>query len=68
MYVAISKEDGSVMSGAKGQHAFGDKRSLASSIGQSYTYTARRLSCKPKDLYDIYEVDADDVRNVGRKI
>lgn len=53
MYVAICKETGRIMSGAKGQHAFGDPSTLAKSIGQAYSYTAQKSGIKPKDMYYI---------------
>lgn len=59
IYVAISKKTGGVMSGAKGQYAFGDKGSLGRSVGQNYAYEARKQGIKPKDMYDIHEIDVD---------
>jgi hypothetical protein len=59
IYVAISKESGNVLSGMKGQHAYGDINSLKKSMGQSLSYTAKRNGVKPMDLYSIHEVDLD---------
>lgn len=61
IYVAIHKTKQTTMSGAKGQYAFGDIKSLKGSIGQSYRYEAERTrgGVSPKDLYDIYKVNLD---------
>lgn len=69
IYIAISKETGDVMSGAKGQYAFGDKATLGRSIGQAYGYTAQKKGfSSTKELYDVFEVDVMDAINCGRKL
>lgn len=59
IYVALRKSNGAIMSGAKGQYSFKDKGALRSSVGQSYSYEAEKAGVKPKDLYNIYEVNLD---------
>lgn len=55
IYVAISKKTGNVVSGIKGQHAFGDKASLGRSMGQVFGKNS-------KARYDILEIDVDKVK------
>ena len=50
IYVAIHKDTGRVLSGAKFQTAMTDKTSLARSIGQTGV---------KRDKYDIYKVNLD---------
>lgn len=63
IYVAINKETGAVMSGAKEQYAFGNTNTLRRSLGQAYGYSAMKEGKKPLDLYDIHEIDLDKVLN-----
>jgi hypothetical protein len=59
VYIAMNKETGKVMTGARGQVAFGDAGSLRKSIGADWTVQrdARFKGCKPKDLYDVLEYE-----------
>lgn len=59
IYVAISKETGSIMSGQNGQYAFGDETTLAKSVGYAYGYTAKKKGVKAKELYYIKEIHVD---------
>lgn len=61
IYVAISK-NGNVMSGAKGQYAFGDKGTLRKSVNYHYKWEANRDGKHPSELYDILEIDVDKVK------
>ena len=55
--VAISKETGEVLSGARGQYAYGDISRLRKSMGQELSYAAKLEGVRPKDLYSIHEID-----------
>lgn len=57
LFVAISKKDGGVITGAKGQYAFGSDEQLRRSLGQSLSYTAQRQGVRPQDLYEIHAFD-----------
>lgn len=65
IYVAVNKETGKVMGGAKGQHAFGSAAGLSRSIGQAYSYTAHKEGVKPKDLYNVVAIDVTKVIESG---
>lgn len=56
IYVAISKKTGEIMSGVKGQYAFGDTASLNRSLANAYGWVARKKGLKARDLYYIEEV------------
>lgn len=70
IYIAVSKETGEVMSGARGQHAYGSVASLTKSVGQDYwtRKKANEKGIRPRDLYDIYTIDASVVIEKGEKI
>lgn len=70
IYIAISKETGQVMSGAKGQYAYGSVASLSKSIGQDWwsRKKAKEQGVRPRDLYNVWEVDALDAINAGRRV
>ena len=57
IFVAVSKETGSVFSGVNGQHAYGDMGTLRKSMSHSLSWIARSKGVKPAELYDIYEID-----------
>lgn len=54
IYVALSK-NGNVVSGVKGQYAFGDKGSLGRSMGQVFGRGS-------KEHYDILPIDVDKLK------
>lgn len=58
-YVAIHKETGDILRGAKGQVVMESEQSLARSIGQneSVKYEAQQKGAKPRELYTIKEID-----------
>jgi hypothetical protein len=58
-YIAISKADGGIMSGARGHTVFDNPETLRKSIGADYwkQRLAREKGCKVKDLYDVYEFE-----------
>ncbi|MEH7464610.1 hypothetical protein V7166_21875 [Bacillus thuringiensis] len=60
IYVAISKNSGNVMSGIKGQYAYGDTSTIFRSLGQAYT--------KPKEFAEVFELTAEDIKKVGVKV
>lgn len=62
IYVAISKETGKVMTGAKGQAAFLDKDLLRRSLGQTYH------GAKAKEMYYIETIEISTFFNpdIGR--
>lgn len=57
IYIAISNETGRVISGVKGQYAFGDKGSLNRSLAYSLEYKARKAGVKARSFYRIYALD-----------
>lgn len=57
IYVAINKETGGIMKGAKGQAAFDNRSTLGRSIGQNYKYEASRKGIAVKDMYSVHEID-----------
>jgi hypothetical protein len=63
LYVAINKQTGKVMTGAKAQAAFLDKGTLGRSVGQAYKYQAKGV--KVKDLYYIHEIDLEETLKGG---
>jgi hypothetical protein len=65
LYVAINKQTGKVMTGAKAQAAFLDKGTLGRSVGQAYQYAARKEGVKVKDLYEIHEIDLEETMKGG---
>lgn len=71
IYVAVSLETGELMSGAKGQHAYGSIQSLTKSIGQDYwtRKKAKEQGVRPRDLYKIIELDVlQSIAFAGREI
>ena len=56
IYVAINKETGKIMSGAKGQYAFGDDSTLGRSVGQAYGKGA-------KEKYTIKTFNVTEILN-----
>lgn len=57
LYVALSKKDGGIITGAKGQYAFGSDEVLRRSLGQKLSYTAQRQGVAPQDLYTVHAFD-----------
>jgi len=57
IYVAIRKDSQTVMSGQKGQYAFGDTGALNRSIAYSYKYEARQKGVKASELYSVLAID-----------
>jgi hypothetical protein len=70
IYVAISKDTGAVMTGAKGQHAFSHAGSLNSSMSQQFwnKQEAKNKGVKVRDLYDVFVLTNEQIEYYGRKI
>lgn len=70
VYVAIDKESGEVVLGARGQAGFSDTGSLNKSIAQRYrsrnSYgridTAKTVGKKASDYYDIKCIDMNNIK------
>jgi hypothetical protein len=67
-YIAVNKETGKVMSGARGHSVFDDVGTLRKSIGADWVTQrdARFKGVKPKDLYFVleYELNLSEGREV----
>ena len=61
VFIAISKDNGKIVSGARGHKVFDDISTLRKSIGadSSRQMQARKRGCKVRDLYDVYEYDLE---------
>lgn len=66
VYVAINKETGEILDGARGQHGFSSKSGLNKSMYQRYKYS--KTVDDHRALYDVYELSAEIVKVTGRKV
>lgn len=66
VYVAIEKETGEILDGARGQHGFSSKSGLNKSMFQRYKYNKKVEN--HRDMYDVYEISAETVKAFGKKI
>ena len=57
IFVATDDDTGEVLSGARGQYAYGNVSRLRKSMGQELSYAAKVDGVKPQDLYSIHEID-----------